>query len=241
LARSAAENTWVATPGDLLTMEGALKAEPLRLVFEPAGLLRADAAGTGGPLARVVRGSYRRLRAAAPAEEPLRSLLCQLPETAFEETTDGLTTAEIKSLALTGTGGTFKIEKETQDDLVLRHPDGTVELRRLKGNDGAAVVVVEQSNGRNHLMQLWRKARAGDPFTPWEITPPRLPVEEFFAEELGDDAAKINGQSHQVILLEEGTCLRLCLSVVNLENWQPDYSFTLDWDGFGFALQRNQE
>ena len=242
LARPAGENTWLAKPEDLITEEEPLKAEPLRLVFDPAGVLRVEAAGPAGRLARVVSGSYHRLRASAPAEEPLRSLWCQLPETVLNITTEGLTVAEKRTLALTGTAGIFKIEKETQDRLVLRHPDGTVELRRLKGDDGAAVVAVEQTNGpRNHLMQLWRKARAGDPFSLWENILPKPPVERFFAEELGDDAAKIKGQSHHVILFEEGTGLHVGLNVSNLDDRQPDYCFALDWDGFGFAVERKKQ
>jgi uncharacterized protein YecT (DUF1311 family) len=237
LARPAGENSWVAKPEDLVATEAAWKAEPLRLVFEPAGGLRVEAAGTAGRLARVVSGSYHQLRASAPAEEPLRSLLLQLPETAFEETTEGLSSAGKKSLALTGTGGTFKIEKETQDDLVLRHHDGTVELRRLKADDGTAVVAVEQTNGRNLFLHLWRKARAGDPFTLWENVPPKPPVEKFFAKELGDDAARIKGQSHQVIHFDKGQGLRITLEV-RLETPQPDYYFSLNWDGCGFAVVR---
>jgi uncharacterized protein YecT (DUF1311 family) len=239
LARPAGEHTWAAKPGDLVMVDEALQAEPLRLAFDPAGVLRVEAAGPAGLLARVVSGGYHPLRAAAPAEEPLRSLLCQLPETAFQETTDGLDAAAKKSLALTGSGGTFKIEKESQDDLVLRHPDGTVELRRLRGDDGAAVVAVEQTNGpRNHLMQLWRKARPGDPFTLWDEILPKPPVETFFSGELGDDAARIKDRSRHVILFEEGTRLLVYLNVDNPDERQPDYSFALDWDGFGFAVER---
>lgn len=242
LARAAGENSWFAKAEDMVATERSWTGEPLRLVFDPAGKLRVGAAGaitTAGALARVVGGSYHRLRALVPAEEPLRSLLWQLPATAFQETTEGLTTAEKKALALTGEGGTFKIEKETPDQLVLRHHDGTVELRRLKGDDGAAVMAVEQTNGpRNHTMQLWRKASAGTPFTLWENVLPKPPVETFFAEDLGADAAKIKENSRYVILFEKGAGLHVHLDVM-LKTPQPDYSYTLEWDGFGFAAERN--
>ena len=240
LARPAGENTWVAKPGDMVTTEGGLTAEPLRLVLDPTGVLRVGAAGesaSAGLLARVVSGSYHRLRAPAPAEEPLRSLLCQLPETAFEETTEGLSSAEKKSLALTGTGGTFKIEKEGQDDLVLRHHDGTVKLLRLKGDDGAAVVAVEQTNGRNLFLQAWRKDRADAPFTLWENALPKPPVEDFFASPLGDDAAKVRDQSRYRFYFEEGPGLCATLEV-GVETPQPDYYFALAWDGYGFAAEQ---
>lgn len=243
VARSAGENIWLAKTEDMAASSDdggdPVEIEALRLVLDPTGVLRVEAAGTDGPLARAVGGSYHRLRAAAPAEEPLRSLLLQSPETAFEETTEGLNAAEKKSLALTGTGGTFKIEKETRDDLVLRHHDGTVELRRLRGADGSVVVAVKQTNGpRNHVMQLWRKTREGAPFKPWENALSMPPVEKFFDGEPNEDAAKIKDQSHYMVRFEEGTRLVMSLHVPHLENREPDYCFSLDWDGYGFAVER---
>ena len=103
LARSASGDAWLAEPGNLVATVGSWTLEPLRLTFDPANGLRVDAAGdsaSAGLLARVVGGSYHRLRALKPAEEPLRSLLLQLPEKAFEETTEGLSLEEKKSLVI---------------------------------------------------------------------------------------------------------------------------------------------
>jgi uncharacterized protein YecT (DUF1311 family) len=244
LAGPAGGNTWLAKPEDILTEDVSnpdeWPVESLRLVFDPSGRLRVEAAGESvppGPLARVVGGTYHRLEALAPAQEPMRSLLVGLSERAFDDTTEGLESADKKALALTGRGGTFKLEKETADRLILSHHDGRVRLLRLAGADGVVVVAVEQTNGRNLTMQLWRKARAGDALRLWEGALPKPPVEKFFATDLGAGLAKVRDQSAYVYQLHSGQGLDLSLEV-RLEKPLPDYHFSLDWDGFGFELER---
>jgi hypothetical protein len=185
---------------------------------------------------RVIGGDYQALRAAIPAEEPLRRLLLQLPEAAFDDTTEGLSASEKQALALTGRGGAFRIARESGDHLLLEHHDGRVEILRLASADGSAVLAVMQTNGRNSRVQVWRKVPAASRFTLWAEALPEPSVALFYTSLDGAEAAHIKKQARRIYQVDSrGISLRL---TVGPDQRQADAYFELDWDGYGFILDK---
>jgi uncharacterized protein YecT (DUF1311 family) len=235
LALPEGANAWLAEPRAMTASDPSWTPDALRLAFDPQGRLRVEAAGRSpGMLARVIQGTYAPQRRLVPAEAPLRSLLWQLPERAFNDTTEGLSDSERRSLVLTGAGGDFAVRAETADRLVLRHHDGLVTLLRFAGADGSAVLAVELSNGRNLSLQVWRQASAAGPFLEWEDAVPVLPVRAFFAADPGAEPGTRLPGGRQVVYIDGTGSLRMSL----LEDGRAvssDYEFVLEWDGFGFV------
>jgi uncharacterized protein YecT (DUF1311 family) len=240
VARPSGPNVWLADPDTMAAFDDTWRPEPLRLAFDPEGRLRVEPAGDQpGRLARVLQGPYAPQRRLAPAEAPLRSLLWRLPARAFDDTTEGLSDAERQSLVLTGAGGTFKVAAETPDRLMLRHHDGHVVVLRLAGASGSAVLVVEQTNGRNLSLQVWRQADAASPIVEWRDALPVLPAGAFFEAGSGAEPIAPGARTRQVIHIDGTGTLRLSLQVDGGSH-QPDREFILDWDGFGFVVEQGR-
>lgn len=243
VARPDKKNIWLAKPEDFFfhdRVKGNWSIIPLKFRFDSSGRLHVQGAREGSseePLVKAVGGTYRRLRALVPAEEPMRSLLIQLPQMAFGDAADGFHAAGRKALATGRESGAFKLEKEARDRLVLKGPDGKVRILRMAGADGSAVVAVEQMNHRPPTMLLWKKARAGEKFIPLKDTLPRPPIERFFDKELGEKAGKIREVSTYVYNFDHGQGIGLSLKV-SLDGTLPDYYFSIDWDGYGFHFNR---
>jgi len=169
VARPSGPLVWEALPEAMTASDGTWTPERLRLSLGADGRLRVEAAGgEAGPLARVLTGDDAPLRRLAPADSPLRALVADLPAQAFDDTTDGLEGAERQALLTTGAGGAFTIGAESPDRLFLRFPGGHVKVALFAGADGGAVLAVEQVNGRNLSVQLWRQAAWGEPFVGWK-------------------------------------------------------------------------
>jgi len=168
VARPSGPSAWEALPDSMAVSDETWAPGRLRLSLGADGRLRVEAsAGEAGPLARVLAGDYAPLRRLAPADSPLRALIADLPAQAFDDTTDGLEGDERLALLSTGSGGAFTIGAESPDRLFLRFPGGHVEVALFPGADGSAVLAVEQVNGRNLSVQLWRQAAWGVPFVAW--------------------------------------------------------------------------
>jgi uncharacterized protein YecT (DUF1311 family) len=169
VARPSGSPAWEVLPGAMAVSEKTWTPERLRLSLGADGWLRLGAGGAeAGLLARALTGEYAPLRRLAPADSPLRALTADLPAEAFDETTNGLEGAERLALLGTGSGGAFTIGAESPDRLFLRFPGGHVRIAFFEGPDGGAVLAVEQVNGRNLSVQLWRQAAWGVPFVAWK-------------------------------------------------------------------------
>lgn len=218
VARPSDPLAWEALPEAMAVADGTWAPERLPLSLGADGRLRVEAAGKeAGLLARVLAGDYAPLRRLAPAESPLRALVADLPAEAFDETTDGLEGAERQALLTTGSGGSFTIGAESADQLYLRFPGGHVRVAFFPGADGGAVLAVEQVNGRNLSLQLWRQAAWGAPFVAWK---------EGLAAR-GDAAAHLD-DSGRIRLTRSG----------GGGGAAADDARVLSWDGFGFAAER---
>ncbi len=228
-------NAWLAAPGAMTASDPVWKPETLRLAFDPQGRLRVEAAGRPpGLLARVIQGTYAPQRRLVPAEAPLRALLWQLPERAFDDTTEGLSDSGRQSLVLTGAGGDFAVRAETADRLVLRHHDGLVTLARFAGAEGGAVLAVEQTNGRSQSVHVWRQTSAGSPFLEWTDAVPVHQVRAFFTADPDGELAARRSRSRPAVYIDDAGALRVCL-LVDGGAPSPDHEFVLEWDGFGFV------
>jgi uncharacterized protein YecT (DUF1311 family) len=220
VARPAGSLAWEALPGAMAVSEKTWAPERLRLSLGAGGRLHVGSAGgEGGPLARVLTGEYAPLRRLAPADAPLRALVSDLPAEAFDDTTDGLEGAERLALLSTGSGGSFTIGAESPDQLLLRFPGGHVRIALFAGTDGGAVLAVEQVNGRNLSVQLWRQAAAGERFVAW-------------TEGL---AARGRGVLH---LDDSGTMWRT--RPASGGGAASDGTQVLVWDGYGFVAERGE-
>jgi uncharacterized protein YecT (DUF1311 family) len=219
VARPAGPSAWEAPPESMTVAERTWAAERLRLSLGADGRLRVAAAGgEAGLLARVLTGEYAPLRRLAPADSPLRALTSDLPARAFDDTTDGLAGAERQALLGTGAGGSFRIGAESSDRLFLRFPGGHVGIALFVGADGSVVLAVEQVNGRNLSLRLWRQTAWGEPFVAWTEGLPTLPA---------------NTVPH----LDDSGTIRLARSGVG-RGADSDAPHFLSWDGFGFAVER---
>lgn len=215
VARPSGPLDWEALREAMAVSDKTWAPERFRLSLGADGRLRVGTAGSeAGLLARVLTGEYAPLRRLAPADAPLRALIADLPAQAFDDTTDGLEGAERQALLVTGSGGSFTIGGETPDRLLLRFPGGHVRVVRFAGADGSAVLVVEQVNGRNLSVQLWRQAAWGEPFVAW-------------TEGL---AARGRGVLH----LDDSGALRRTRPGSG-SGRASDESHVLAWDGFGFV------
>jgi uncharacterized protein YecT (DUF1311 family) len=218
VARPSGPLAWEAFPEAMTVSDQTWAPERLRLSVGADGRLRVDAAGSeAGLLARVLAGEYAPLRRLAPADSPLRALTSDLPAQAFDDTTDGLEGAERLALLSTGSGGSFTIGAESPDTLFLRFPGGHVRIALFAGADGSAVLAVEQVNGRNLSVQLWRQAAWGSPFVAWK-------------EGL---AARGNGVVH----LDDSGTIRL-MRPGSGGGAAAAEDRVLSWDGFGFVAER---
>lgn len=238
VARPSGPLAWEAHPEAMAVSDKTWTPERLLLSLDGDGRLRIAAAGPqAGMLARVLAGEYAPLRRLTPAEAPLRSLVQELPAQAFDDTTDGLQGAERQSLLVTGSGGSFRIGTETPDHLYLRYPGGHVRIARFPGADGGAVLAVEQANGRNLSVQLWRQTAAREPLVPWEDALPAIPAGDFFASGADKEGAWATAKGRPVTLLDDSGALRQSLQA-HEGGAEPDYAFVLAWDGFGFVAER---
>lgn len=218
VARPSGSLAWEALPGAMAVSEKTWAPERLRLAFGADGRLRVGAgAGEAGPLARVLNAEYAPLCRLTPADAPLRALVSDLPAEAFDDTTDGLEGAERQTLLTTGSGGSFTIGAESPDQLFLRFPGGHVRVALFAGADGGAVLAVEQVNGRNLSVQLWRQAAAGERLVSW-------------TEGL---AARGRGVLH---LDDSGTMWRT--RPASGGGAASDGTQALIWDGYGFVAER---
>jgi len=215
IARPSGSLAWEALPEAMASSDRTWAPERLRLSLGASGRLRVGADGKeAGLLARVLTGEYAPVRRLAPVESPLRALVSDLPGPAFDDTTDGLAGAERQALLTTGSSGSFTIGAESPDQLLLRFPGGHVRIARFPGADGSAVLAVEQVNGRNLSVQLWRQAAWGEPFAAW---PEGL-------------AAGGGGVLH----LDDSGTIRLTRPGRG-SGAGPADSRILAWDGFGFV------
>ncbi len=229
---------WEAPPEAMAVSDRAWTPERLQLSLDPDGRLRIGAAGQqAGLLARVLTGEYAPQRRLTPAEAPLRSLVRELPPHAFDDTTDGLEGDERQALLLTGSGGSFTIGTESPDDLALRFPGGHVTIARLPGADGSVVLAVEQANGRNLSVQLWRQTADRGPFVPWKDALPAIPAGAFFASGSDARSASVAARGRPVTHIDDSGTLRQTLQG-HEGGADPDYAWLLAWDGFGFVAER---
>ncbi len=218
VARSSAPLAWEAPPEAMTVSDRTWAPERFRFSLGADGRLRVDAgAGEAGPLARVLAGEYAPLRPLAPADSPLRALVADLPAQAFDETTDGLEGAERRALLTDGSGGSFTIGSESPDGLYLRFPGGHVRLALFAGADGSAVLAVEQVNGRNLSVQLWRQASWGVPFVAWK--------------------EGLAARGDAVVHLDDSGTIRLTRPGSG-SGAAADDTRVLAWDGFGFVAER---
>jgi uncharacterized protein YecT (DUF1311 family) len=218
VARPSGSLAWEALPGAMAVSEKTWAPERLRLSLGADGRLRVGAAdGEAGLLARVLTGEYAALRRLAPADGPLRALISDLPAQAFDDTTDGLAGAERLALLTTGSGGSFTIGAESPDQLFLRFPGGHARIALFAGTEGSAVLAVEQVNGRNLSVQLWRQAAWGEPFVAWTEG---LPARGRAVLHLDDSGA--------ILRTRPGSG----------GGAGPEDTHVLAWDGYGFVAER---
>jgi hypothetical protein len=215
VARPSGPSAWEALREAMTVSDATWAPERLRLSLGAGGRLRVEDAGSeAGPLARVLAGDYAPLRRLAPADSPLRAMIADLPAQAFDDTTDGLEGAERQALLSTGSGGSFRIGAESPDRLSLRFPGGHVKVAFFAGAEGGAVLAVEQVNGRNLSVQIWRQVGWGEPFVAW---PEGLPA-----------------RGNAVVHLDDSGMVRRTRPGSG-GGAAPDRARALAWDGFGFV------
>ena len=218
VARPSGPLVWEALPDAMTVSDRTWPPERLRLSLGADGRFRVEAAGSeAGPLARVLTGDYAPLRRLAPADSPLRALIADLPAQAFDETTDGLEGTERQALLTLGAGGSFAIGAESPDRLFLRFPGGRVKASLFPGADDSAVLAVEQVNGRNLSVQLWRQAACGAPFVAWK--------------------EGLAARGNAVVHLDDSGKVRLTRSGSGSGSASAGAQ-VLTWDGFGFVPER---
>lgn len=218
VARSSGPLAWEALPEAMAASDRTWAPERLRLSLGADGRLRVGAAGgEAGLLARALTGDYAPLGRLAPADSPLRALVSDLPSHAFDDTTDGLEGADRQALLTTGKGGSFTIGAETPDQLYLRFPGGHVRVALFAGADGGAVLAVEQVNGRNLSVNLWRQAAGGVPFVAWK--------------------EGLAARGNAVVHLDDSGTVRLTRPGGG-GGAATDDARVLSWDGFGFVAER---
>lgn len=180
----------------------------------------------------------RRVSDLSPAEEPMRAVLMRLPADVFDETTEGLSEAGKKELALSGASGPFRLEEPATDFLRILYREGQVELRRFQRTDGGAVIAVATANLRARGFGLWRISAADKTPQSWPLDQALPPLgASDFHQDPADAAAASRG-------LPEFS-LRPNLAEIHAD-WtklkdgpDPDIDIDLVWNGVGFDIVRS--
>ncbi len=215
--------------------EGSANAEK-ELLLTPAADRRSLEISGSTPKSFSVR--LYRVADVGPADEPMRAVLARLPAAIFDDTTEGLSEPDKRTLLLTGASDFFQLEEPATDFVRVRYRDGQVDLRRFSRADGGAVIAVATANLRARSFGLWRISAADKTPQSWPLEQalPPLGASDFYQDP--DDAAAASRG-----LLEFS--LRPNLAEIHAD-WtrlkdgpEPDIDIDLVWNGVGFDVIRS--